>query len=291
MDELIKQIGNRLIAFGQSQIGFWFINGAALVLLTSGMAQWTWALVQPPQAIVQIESMTPVKSQSNALNLDQLLLAELFGRAPVPDHDEKDVPISSLNLLLTGVIAAEGESLALISVDGQEQLPFAIGQEIAHGAVLDAVYADRAIIVRQGIRESLVLKDSAAGLSLATFSHSTRSNTASRGNITPLGSNQYRLSRDLLKSQLRSPSLLSQALIVPHAGGGFQVRNVAKDSLFTKAGIQRGDIIHKINGEKINSPQDVMRIYQSLSNLDQLAEINIEIQRHGQKQSLNFRLD
>ncbi len=274
----------------------WFtmaINGAALLLLAAGMAQWTWTLVSPPQ----YGTATPISGSpiaaSAAYNLDQLLAAELFGRVEkTPVQSLEEIPISSLNLVLTGVVAANRDSLALISVNGKAQMPFAIGEEILNGAVLDAIYPDRAIIVRHGIRESLMLRESSPALPTSAFLPPSRSRARTQSTpVRRLGKNNYELSRDTVTRQLQSPEFLSQALIVPAAGGGFVVRNIQPGSLYEQVGLKKGDVIKKVNGKTINNMNDVMSLYRQVGDINNIGHINVEISRNGQQQQLQFQLN
>jgi general secretion pathway protein C len=294
MEELATQVGhwsNRII---NARAFVWLVNGAALVLLTASLANWTWMLFQPSgQPMPRASSGSSATSaQTPESRLDKLLAIELFGHNPTADDKSRDAPVTSLNLVLLGVVAAGGESLALISVDGRDQQPFAIGEEIAHGAVLDAVYPDRAIILRRGVRESLVLQENMPSLPLSSvMSPSTMASTSiSSGDITKINDSLYRIDRNMLKSQMGSPTLLSQALVVPHNKGGFEMRNITRGSLYEQAGLRSGDVIRKVNGQPINTLDDAMRVYREMGGLDRLVAVNIDIDRGGQSQRLNYQL-
>jgi hypothetical protein len=94
----------------------WLVNASALLLLTSGMAQWTWALLRPisptPTILTPVHKATP----PSGIDLDRLLTIELFGHSPDQTAASTAAPVSTLNLVLLGVVAAGGESLALITV-------------------------------------------------------------------------------------------------------------------------------------------------------------------------------
>ena len=293
MEELASNVGywtNRVI---NTRAFVWLVNGAALVLLTASMAQWTWMLLQPPVPPTTETPLTNTSSntQASETKLDRLLAIELFGHNPGADENAKDAPITSLNFVLLGVVAAGGESLALISVDGRDQLPFAIGEEIAHSAILDAVYPDRAIILRRGTRESLVLQETMPSLPLSSvLSRPNKASTISSGEIKKINDNLYRIDRNMLQAQMGSPTLLSQALVVPHSNGGFEMRNIVKGSLYEQAGLRSGDVIRKVNGQSINTIDDAMRFYREMGGLDRLIAINIEVDRGGQSKRLHYQL-
>ena len=265
----------------------WFpmvVNLGALLLLVAGLASWTWVLFKPnvPQVIPNSPSVAPVVTVS--FNPQTLLAAHLFGQAPVSQAGQsiESIPLSSLNLVLTGVVAAGGASYALISVNGQPQEPFAIGQEIISGAVLQAVYPDRAILIRGGVSESLMLEGMAKGLP------DVIGVALPPAGIQQTAPNQFALPREMVTEQLRRPQeLFSQALMVPNAGGGFLVREIQPNSLYEKLGLRVGDVIRSVNGKPVNTVDDAMKAYQAASTQ---RDIRVEVIRGGQSEHLTYNL-
>ena len=62
--------------------------------------------------------------------------------------------------------------------------------------------------------------------------------------------------------------LATQARIVPSfkngVANGFKLFSIVPDSLYAKIGIQNGDVIRRINGYEMNSPDKALEIYQKL---------------------------
>ncbi len=270
----------------------WFplaVNFAALLLLVGGLANWTWVVFKPVVPVVIPDSNTLSPMTTASFDPHALLAAHLFGQAPVAAGSQSinDIPISSLNLVLTGVVAAGGESYALISVNGQPQEPFAVGQEIpTTGATLQAVYPDRAILTRNGVSESLMLEGMAKALSDVTGGEEVP--TPAPLAIQQAGLNQYLLPRELITQQLRKPQeLFSQALMVPNAGGGFLVREIQPNSLYEKLGLRVGDVLRSVNGRPVNTVDDAMKVYQAVSTA---RDIRVEVIRGGRSEQLTYNL-
>ncbi|MFQ5994195.1 MAG: type II secretion system protein N [Acidiferrobacterales bacterium] len=266
------------------------INVAALLLLAAAMADWTWRLVGPPSQPTLSSSGAPTASAGQAYNLQALLAAHLFGEAatagPVATRPVADIPPSSLDLILTGIVAAGPESFALIKVNTEPEAPFAIGEEITHGVTLREVYPDRAIIQRRGVTEALLLEDAAASLGETA----TATPAAGPGGIQAQGGNNYSVDREMIKRELRNPDVFRQALIVPNAGGGFLVRQIQPGSIYAKLGLQVGDVVRKINGRTLNSVDEVLRLYQQLGGVDQVGAVQLEVMRAGRLQQLEYTL-
>lgn len=276
------------------------INLLALILLTASLAQWTWLLITPPTPPPSAMSAAP-PAAAPAFNLQALQSAQLFGAAPItatPGNVE-DIPLSSLNLVLTGLIAAGDNSVALIRVEGQPEAPFKIGQEINAGAVLQAVYSDRAIIERRGTVESLLLEGAAQVLpgTPAREAPVVRTPQGSAANKPPAlspndireqGQNNYVVSREALTTQMRNPQqMLSQSLMVPQPGGGFLVREIQPGSVYEKLGLRVGDVVRSANSQPLNSMADVMKLYQQSGNNNY---INLEVLRNGRLENLQYTL-
>jgi general secretion pathway protein C len=266
------------------------LNVAALLLLTGSMAHWTWQFVPLPSIAVP-QGAVADQANGTSYDLKGLLNAELFGKAApaavAPSSTTvAAIPTSSLDLTLTGVVAAGNESLALIRVNNEPETPFALGEQIAHGVTLKEVQADRAIIVRRGVVEALLLEEQTAGVGDLSGG---APQTAPAGNIVePQGNNSYRVDRELVSQQMRDPDIFRQALIVPNAGGGFLVRQIKPGSIYEKLGLRVGDVIRKVNGRNVNSVDEALRLYQQLGGVDQLADVELEVLRAGRPEQLRY---
>lgn len=278
----------------QSKIGvnrlFLLLNIFVVFLLASSMADWTWRLVRPNLPHVVTTAYSANQSGANYVpDIQVLLNAHLFGQADMLETQSSptEVPLSSLNLVLTGIVAAGEDSIALISADGQPQAAYTLGEEVAHGAILHAVYPDRAILQRAGVLESLVLEDIAGGLTGKSIAVA-RGSSKIDDQIIRLGPNDFSLPRNIIGEKLKDPEFLRAAHIMPRKEGGFLVRRLKKGSLYEKIGLKQGDIITSVNGEPLNSIQDAMTHYSKLSTLDQ---VQIEITRNGKPEILQFHLN
>ncbi len=267
------------------------VNIAAVAVLAWGMAGWTWMLITP-----NVPEVIPDGNAASAgqvrFDLQPLLTSQLFGQAPsLPGTGGVSldaIPISSLNLVLAGVVAAGGASFALISVNGQPQEPFAIGQEVTAGAILQSVYPDRVLLTRQGITESLMLEGVNDNASGGVSTGGSIQGGPATGAIYQRSQNDYVVPRSVVNAQLHKPQeLLSQALMVPNPTGGFLVREIQPDSVYQKLGLQVGDVIRSVNGQPVNSLQDAMRAYQQAS---KLSDVRLEVVRGGRPEVLQYQI-
>ena len=98
-----------------------------------------------------------------AYRVEEVIAAHLFGRAQA-ERPRTAAPAAEtrLNLTLLGVVAGKDPRLgrAVIQVEGKEARTYRLGDRIgATGAVLHAVEAKRVLLERNGVLESLALKE------------------------------------------------------------------------------------------------------------------------------------
>ena len=263
------------------------INLLALVLLSYGLAQGTWRLVTPTTAIGTSSSIG-VQDNPGDYNIQTLLSASLFGQVVATEKPAvalEAIPLSSLSLVLTGVMVTPAGSFALISAEGGPEAPFSVGQEISANVSLYAVYADRVLIRRGAAIESLLLKDTAQGLPNGSIV--TPNRVAARSGVQRNGSNNFTVDRTQLTQQMQSPEFLTQALMVPNAGGGFLVREIQPGSVYEKLGLRVGDVISAVNGQPVNSVEDVMQLYAQFGSA---TNVQIDVRRGGRNESLVYNL-
>jgi general secretion pathway protein C len=265
------------------------LNGGMLLLLTASLAQWTWLMIKPPLPPLVVAPPPPAAA-TNVFSLQPLLAAHLFGQVSqeLTGRRLDNLPISSLNLVLAGVIASGAGGYALISVNGQAQEPFAVGQTITDNAVLQAVYPDRVVIRRNGALESLLLEgaDNSQPPPEVAMPAVSRPAAVPGEIVRETGANQYTVARDQLAAQMRTPDFLKQATLVPSSGGGFLVRQIQPGSLYEKLGMRAGDVIKSVNGQPINTADDAIRLYQQMSSIN---AVQMEITRGGKSESLYYQ--
>ena len=78
-------------------------------------------------------------------------------------------------------------------------------------------------------------------------------------------------------------TIATQARIVPSfkngVANGFKLFSIQPGSLYASIGIENGDVIQRVNGYEINSPEKALELYQRLQ---QSQHVSIELGRGGQ---------
>ena len=62
------------------------------------------------------------------------------------------------------------------------------------------------------------------------------------------------------------------------AANGFKLFSIQPNSLYASIGIENGDVIQRVNGYEINSPEKALELYQKLR---ESRHVTIELERGG----------
>lgn len=261
------------------------VNALAVVVFAAVLAHWTWEALAPAPVVVSATkaSKPPVPV---AMDVQAIQGAAPFGSAPQSSATAvQNLPLSSLNLVLTGIIATGHGGMALIKVEGQPETPFRVGEEILPGAVLRGVYPDRVVIARRGREESLLLEGpKSVDVSVPTIPG------VSPSPAMPRGAPEYAVPRALVQQQMQNPQRMGQDIsVVPFPSGGFLVRDVKPGSVYQRFGVRAGDVIRSVNGTPVNNLNDAMRAYQQA--MQSKAPVRVDILRHGRVEQLEYQLE
>jgi general secretion pathway protein C len=102
--------------------------------------------------------------------------------------------------------------------------------------------------------------------------------------VQKVADNRYEVKKKYIDDTLSNlNSVATQARIVPSfkngVANGFKLFSIQPGSLYTAIGVENGDVIQRINGYEINSPDKALEVYQKLR---ESSHITIEIERNGQ---------
>jgi general secretion pathway protein C len=110
--------------------------------------------------------------------------------------------------------------------------------------------------------------------------------------VTKTGAYDYTLDRAMLDNQLKDlPRLQQDGRVVPHYKDnqyqGFKLVGVRPGSLYRSIGIRSGDVIMAVNGNKIDSPNKALELFEQLKSS---SNISVEIERRGQPKTLSYTI-
>jgi general secretion pathway protein C len=238
--------------------------------------------------------------------LDLEWVARLVGLPlppPEPEVVEPTTPVvdllaepvkSGLRVRLLGTLLSGIKEWSFASVQdvvSQKAQTYMVGMAIQGAEILD-IERERVIILNNGRRE-FINNEAGSGEAMASYvpppqpgrpaNDAPPPSGAMGSGIRPVDENTYEVPRaeiDRTLSNLNDVAM--QARIVPAfkdgVAQGFKLFSIRPDSIYTKIGIQNGDVIKRINGYDLNSPEKALEIY---SKLKEASRIDIEVERNG----------
>jgi general secretion pathway protein C len=110
--------------------------------------------------------------------------------------------------------------------------------------------------------------------------------------VNKKGPHDYQIDRNMLEENLQDLTKIGmQARIVPNyeAGKyhGFRLVGVRPDSLYRAIGLQSGDLIKRINGQEIDTPNRAIQLFEELRSS---ASIALDLERRGKSVTMNYQI-
>lgn len=227
---------------------------------------------------------------------------------PEPTLEPTTLPIK---LLGTMVVTPDAWSSASVELEKTTQRIVNVGMDLLDGKA--TVYAVRRnyLVLREGAKLTvapLYPKDPAAAAGDPANPGATPGGrpaqpapppprTSDAGEPTPpgvkrLADGAYQLDRANVNDKLKDVTQLgTQVRIVPNYRGGkyegFRMIGMNSGSLFSDIGFTNGDVVQAVNGEKIDSPNKALALYEALKNK---ARLTVLIERDGQPKTLRFTI-
>jgi general secretion pathway protein C len=216
---------------------------------------------------------------------------------PPPSPTWTEAPVrSSLHGVLVSTAIASPEKWSLcqiLNTDNNETAVYAVGDyfltariyriERVPEAGKDGSSKDRVLVENEGRNEFIDASAAAPAVApLAPVPPPTAA--AGPSNIKQISENNYSIPKKEIDSALSNLADLStKARIVPSfkngVSNGFKLFSIVPDSLYAQIGVQNGDVIRKINGYEMNSPDKALEIYQKLRDANR---VEIELERRGE---------
>ena len=209
---------------------------------------------------------------------------------------------SNLRATVVGTIVASDTrwSMAVITDQASSQTNiYRVGDPFMNEATISGIYSLRIYVLRNGVHEYLELQEKGAKnvkVAAARAVPSTMPQTDGGGdtvNVRQLGVDRYAIDRGEIDKTLTNLNTIAmQARIVPSfvngEADGFKLFAIRPGSLYSKMGIENGDVIQKINGFPMNSPDKALEVYQKIKTSD---SIEVELTRQGKKKRMTYQIN
>lgn len=206
---------------------------------------------------------------------------------------------SSLRATLIGTMVANRPEWSFATLRDDTKSPREVGMYLPGDRFMEAeilsVERLRVVILNEGRKEFIAIGDGPPPPTPTPAVAQTTRQPATKGGemeIEKIDDNNYVIPRDEIDKQLSNlNAIATQARIVPSfkngQANGFKVFSIRPNSLYQKIGVQNGDVIRRINGFEINSPEKALEVY---SKLKESSRIEIELERRGKPVTKNYTI-
>ncbi len=191
-----------------------------------------------------------------------------------------NLPPDILNLRLVGTtVFGEKSSVIIEDLTKGSQGFYRLG-DIIKGFTLTKILKDSATLTKKD--QQLVLRLSQGGTPPQSEEFARKA-----------GEDSWMVSADKLTDMVSNiDQYVGQVFAYQHRENGkpagFRIRHLIKGNDFEKLGIENGDIIKRVNGLEVNDIPDVLKTVYKLSDD---TDFQMEVERNGQTETLNYKLD
>ncbi len=293
---LITQLNNPLVLQQLNRRLAAIVSLLLVVACAWLLVEITWIFFPQDEAMlsaVQQKTQPHINKQNQQNNFNKLTSANVFG---VSDRalaqKQTNVPETRLNLTLKGVLAATPMKMATAIIaqgkNGKEEV-YGIGDKMPGGVIIKEIYPQHVVLERGGLLETLKLQK-ISGVGNIKSSRNSYSSRAGSGRYSQ-GSPEAAL-KQIRSSILKNPTSFGDyalPVVVRENGRqvGYRLQPQAKGQLLSELGIERNDVITRINGIKLDRPQNGISALRKLSTAKNL---NIVVKRNGVEIPLNISL-
>ncbi len=248
------------------------------------------AVGPPPKAVSRAPLTAEGFAEMMGAKLPEAPPPDMAQEAKPPDMTSEPIRTSLHAQLLATVIANRPEwSIATIKDQTlNETMICMIGDKFMGADVLDIQYL-RVILLVDGHREFLDLS-APSTVAVAAPKPDDGAPPPPVEGIKKLDEHRYQIERSTVNGALSNMNdLAMQARIVPSfkngQPNGFKLFSIRPDSLYSKIGIQNGDVVQRINGFDMNSPDKALEAYTKLKAAN---AIDLQVERNGQTVTYHY---
>lgn len=230
-----------------------WVKAILLALVAMQLARLLWAVLTP------VGPMGPWRPAQARMLSPQAQAAVLAAVDPFYRDGPPAAAVeatSTLNLILFGVRENRGSGggAAIIGAPDGEQGSYAVGEEVAPGVRLSAVFFDYVVLDRGGRQEKLFLDQSKAPEAGAAGAPSPAASSPVPGAAASPGLTAAAARQAFSFSPRQQGGRVTGVTVAPGADPG----------LYAAAGFQPGDVIVAVNGARIASQTDLVQLQSSL---------------------------
>jgi len=289
--DIVSRDSGRALAAANSLLPAW-VSLAIVIMIGWQLAKITWMFIPGTDVGQRVDGpagqvYAPGGSQSG--DVDSIAAVHIFGQsdaaatgpAPLETEALPDTNIGSLVLKATYSAEIDELSVAIIADGRNDEKVYVIGDPVASGTTLHAVYVDRVVLNEQGELTNLSLPrefTQSSSVSLRRNQPTRRTNRSTQSIQAVVAQNVSRLA-DAIRPTPFFQNGQQQ---------GYRVYPGRDRRQFAALGLRPGDLIKQIDGQSLTDPTQAMQIFQTLGTASQ---VSVTVERNGTQQTLILKTD
>jgi type II secretion system protein C len=277
-----------------------------LYFLTSGLTSWLEHMLLPapesrPAVSETADGLQKLQGGSSQPppDTEPVISRNIFGGDPRPkpdDERDEDVALEEIplaknlqNYSLVGTIVNDsGESYAIIKDSRKREQQLLQEGDTLESATIRRILRNNVIIQRDNQEQMLSIDYSARNLMQSSLDSTSRSSEAGASDTVYVDIDKEFIRKSLSDLQ----SFMKQAQIIPYMQdgdpAGYRLRSIRSGSAFDKLGLQNEDVILSLNGNRIESPDQLLRFRETLTNSDQAT---LHVLRNDKRVEIEYSLN
>jgi general secretion pathway protein C len=287
-----------------SRFGAYAACALAALACASLLVKLLWLLVPRGNDAPPVVTVAAPVATTAAVALSKW---HLFGNAGPSVNDlARSAPATQLQLTLFGTVADADpkQGLAVVGDPSTGEHAYRVGDTLPGGAILDAVYPDRIVLMHEGVQETLALKlaqpaaaqPGAVSPSAASpgGSRPPRPADANAGTVSPVFTppignidlskvqQQYNADPAAIARQVNAQPVFENGRMT-----GVRLNGGPDATLIAQLGLQPNDIVTSINNVPLDSPG---RVQQVIDSVQKSSRVTVTINRDGKPTTLSVNV-
>jgi len=274
------------------------------------------APLKPPQTQAS-RTAGPLAQQASLTHYEVINKRNIFNATPPSDTPEPpraeppppppEVPATPLPLKLVGIMAgtkAQAPRFAIIESLGSPpgQAVYQVGDSVQQVFIVD-ILPGCVVLDRGGGQQKLCFEKDAgtapapgaaprAAAAASAPPPAPRPSDAGGADIVRIDTGTWQVRREkLLENFANVGSLSSQATVTPYFVQGqqlgFRLSQIRAGGVLQQIGLQEGDVLQKVNGLDIHTPQEALQAYQQLQTE---STVRLSILRNNSPTTLTYEI-
>lgn len=204
---------------------------------------------------------------------------------PLEERAETPLPQEAAPLLkLIGTTTGAYPYVVIINPANNTQELYKISGDVGNGWLIHEIGKDTVVLKKGNIKEIIEAK-------FVETEPLKQKEAGRRKDIVSTGKGVRLDQREVEMTLSDLNKVMTQARVVPNMiegkTSGYRIFNIIPQSIYTKMGLMNNDIVERVNGVEIKSPDTLYQLFHQIKNE---RKITLDLSRGGKRESINIEI-